>query len=242
MLPLALLPTALRPCMQQCTGALSSISSSLSLLTWMLYMSSLISSVHFTCLFSAGSFSPVSEPIQTGSVNLSSSSFLHSRCSFLHPAFLPLRHHSSFQRAPVLFAKNVMGVRGPSDRKVGMRKDEQEKDEGVGRVRQGCIMIKRQAVWSVCLSLTITCAPGSLWGHKNTASDWYRVVVADSFGGAVLAEKWLQATRWQNLPHWRGLILTPLTPFHEPLSRWSGWEVERAIFGIRVVVRVEKTQ
>lgn len=34
-----------------------------------------------------------------------------------------------------------MGVKGPLDRKVGVREDEQEKDEGVDRVRQGCIMI-----------------------------------------------------------------------------------------------------
>lgn len=40
----------------------------------------------------------------------------------------------------MLFTRNVMGVEGPSDRKGGVRKDEQEKDEGVDRVRQGCIM------------------------------------------------------------------------------------------------------
>lgn len=39
-----------------------------------------------------------------------------------------------------------MGAKGPSDREVGVRKDEREKDEGGDRVRQGCIMIKRQAV------------------------------------------------------------------------------------------------
>lgn len=35
--------------------------------------------------------------------------------------------------------------------------------------------------------------------------------MAESFGGAALAEKWLQATRWQNLSDWRGLTFTPLT-------------------------------
>lgn len=46
----------------------------------------------------------------------------------------------------MLFTKNVMGVEGSSDRKGVVRKDEQEKDEGVDRVRQGCVTTQRQAM------------------------------------------------------------------------------------------------
>lgn len=42
----------------------------------------------------------------------------------------------------MLFTKKVMGVKGLSDGKGrrGVRKGEQEEDEGIDRVRQGCIM------------------------------------------------------------------------------------------------------
>lgn len=65
----------------------------------------------------------------------------------LHPSLLPLCHHSSFQMLLCYLPKNVMGVGGLSDRKgCCERGDERQKDEGLDRVRQGCIMTQRQSV------------------------------------------------------------------------------------------------